>query len=228
MPPKSTAVSPSSEAGFRPEPSIPGGQSFQSVLNQQLARGLTSVQYGNRATAGYNPPSPQRTQTNASISSSAEVLQAAETWFEYAIEPGDTLWDLAIRKFHVDVEDLIRDNDIQDPRRLKPGQKIRVRQAVYSGNQEVVASWYGPGYHGKPMANGQPYNMHASTIAHKDLPLGTIVELQNPATGQKVNAVVADRGPFIAGRDVDLSYGLAQQLSLAARGVGKLVMRVVG
>ena len=69
--------------------------------------------------------------------------------------------------------------------------------------------------------------MYADTIAHKDLPLGTEVELQNPLTNQLVNAVVTDRGPFIAGRDVDLSYGLAKKLSLIEKGVGKLVMRIL-
>jgi rare lipoprotein A len=51
--------------------------------------------------------------------------------------------------------------------------------------------------------------MHANTIAHKELPLGTRVELKNPRTGQTASAVVTDRGPFIEGRDIDLSYGLA-------------------
>ena len=77
------------------------------------------------------------------------------------------------------------------------------------------------------MANGEPFNMHAATIAHKELPLGTKVELKNPQTGQKVLAVVTDRGPYIEGRDVDLSYGLARRLNMVDKGVGKLVMRVL-
>jgi len=70
--------------------------------------------------------------------------------------------------------------------------------------------------------------MNAATIAHKDLPLGTQVELENPHTGESVKAVVADRGPYIRGRDVDLSYGLAKKLSLVEKGVGPLVMKVIG
>ena len=91
-----------------------------------------------------------------------------------------------------------------------------------------MASWYGKDYHGRPMANGEFFNMYANTIAHKELPLGTRVELENPMTGKSVMAVVTDRGPYIEGRDVDLSYGLARMLSLVNKGVGKLKMRVLG
>lgn len=77
------------------------------------------------------------------------------------------------------------------------------------------------------MANGDPFNMYANTIAHRDLPFGTQVELKNPETGNREQAVVTDRGPFVAGRDVDLSFGLAQKLSLVNKGVGKLIMRII-
>ncbi len=147
---------------------------------------------------------------------------------EYTIKPGDTLWALAVKRFHVNVEDLIRDNGITDPRRLMPGQKILIRRPDYPDSQHVVASWYGNGYHGRPMANGDFFNMYANTIAHKDLPLGTRVVLENAQTGQTEEAVVTDRGPYIDGRDVDLSFGLAKKLSLLEKGVGKLTMRVLG
>jgi rare lipoprotein A len=78
------------------------------------------------------------------------------------------------------------------------------------------------------MANGRPFNMYAPTIAHKELPLGTKVELRNPRNGQRVVAVVTDRGPYIEGRDVDLSYGLAKKLDMVEQGVGKLMMRIIG
>jgi rare lipoprotein A len=77
------------------------------------------------------------------------------------------------------------------------------------------------------MANGDRYDMFADTIAHKELPFGTRVELKNPRTGEKTTAVVTDRGPFIEGRDVDLSYGLACRLSLVENGVDTLVMRIL-
>jgi rare lipoprotein A len=77
------------------------------------------------------------------------------------------------------------------------------------------------------MANGAPYNMYADTIAHKDLPLGTKVELNNPRTGQTITAVVTDRGPYVAGRDVDLSYAVAKKLSMVQNGVDTLIMKVL-
>jgi rare lipoprotein A len=147
---------------------------------------------------------------------------------EYTVKRGDTLWALAGKKFRVSMEDLMRDNRIEDPRTLRIGQRLRVRLPSVPREQQVVASWYGEEHHGRIMANGEPFNMHGATIAHKQLPFGTRVELLNAATGQRVTAVVTDRGPFIAGRDVDLSYGLARKLSLVERGVGPLTMRVLG
>ena len=149
-------------------------------------------------------------------------------WKEYTIKPGDTLWALAVEKFRVNVEDIIKDNDIKNPKTIRPGQKIRIRQHDFPESQEVVASWYGKSYHGRIMANGNQFNMYADTIAHKSLPFGTRVILKNPKTGQSVEATVTDRGPYVKGRDVDVSYGLAQKLNLVKQGVGKLMMQVLG
>jgi rare lipoprotein A len=154
---------------------------------------------------------------------------------EYTVKRGDTLWGLA-RIFPGSTADQIaRDNGIADPGRIRPGQKIRVKvpEPVEKMNPEagerleVVASWYGKEYHGRPMANGRTYNMYANTIAHRTLPFGTKVELTNPDTGQIVRAVVTDRGPFIDGRDVDLSYGIAKKLSMVDKGVGKVIMEIL-
>jgi len=77
------------------------------------------------------------------------------------------------------------------------------------------------------MSNGKPFDMNKDTIAHRDLPLGTHVQIENPATGKVVDAMVTDRGPFINGRDIDLSYGLAKKLSVVEKGVSKLLMKVL-
>jgi rare lipoprotein A len=170
----------------------------------------------------------ERVQTPDRSTPDPALPKEDEKWIEYTIKKGDTLWGLAVKRFHVNVEDLIEDNDIEDPRRLMPGQKIRVRLPSYPQKQTVVASWYGKAHHGKLMANGKPFNMHGATVAHRDIPLGTRVILENPVTGQKAKAVVTDRGPYIDGRDLDLSYGLAKKLSLIEQGVGRLIMRVLG
>lgn len=146
---------------------------------------------------------------------------------EYTVQPGDTVWGLAVKQFHVNPQDLIRDNNITNPELLEIGQKLEIRQLGPQPPSEVVASWYGEDYHGRAMANGDIYDMYANTIAHKDLPLGTRVELKNPRTGQTALAVITDRGPYIEGRDIDLSYGLASQLSLVENGVDTLEMEIL-
>jgi rare lipoprotein A len=146
---------------------------------------------------------------------------------EYTVQEGDTLWDLAVNKFHVNISDLAKDNGIDDPDKIQVGQKLTVTKTAPSAPGQVTASWYGKDFQGKPMANGSPFNMYANTIAHKDLPLGTRVQLTNPRTGQSTVAVVTDRGPYVDGRDVDLSYGVAQRLSMVQSGVDTLVMKVL-
>lgn len=150
------------------------------------------------------------------------------TVWRYRVQPGDTLFGLSVRHFHVPVEEIARQNGIRDPDRIHPGQLLEVTRTAFVGPREVVASWYGPGFDGRPMADGSPYDRHAATIAHRTLPLGTRVRLTNPETGVSVEARVADRGPFVAGREVDLSYGLARRLDLVERGVGRLLLQVEG
>ncbi len=156
----------------------------------------------------------------------AETSTAAKS-VEHIIQPGDTLWNLAVNKYHVHLEDIMKENGITDPRSLQIGQKISITLPESTEDTPVVASWYGKDFHGKPMANGEIYDMYAATIAHKEIPLGTEVEIKNTKTGEMVRATVTDRGPYVDGRDVDLSYGLAQRLSLVEQGVGSLVMRIL-
>jgi rare lipoprotein A len=87
-----------------------------------------------------------------------------------------------------------------------------------------VASWYGPGFHGKRTASGEVYNMHAMTAAHKTLPIPSYAKVRNPANGREVILRINDRGPFHAGRIVDLSYTAARKLDLH-RGVGPVELQ---
>ena len=137
--------------------------------------------------------------------SEAQSSRPAGDFTEYTVQPGDTLWGLAVKQFHVNLQDLVHDNGISNPDLIQVGQKLEIRKTEAQPPKEVVASWYGKDYHGRAMANGDPYDMYANTIAHKDLPLGTRVELKNPRTGQTSTAVITDRGPYVKGRDIDLS-----------------------
>lgn len=81
-----------------------------------------------------------------------------------------------------------------------------------------IASWYGRKFHSASTASGEPYDMYAMTAAHKTLPLPSYVRVRNPANGREVIVRVNDRGPFVDGRIIDLSYTAALKLDLL-RGV---------
>jgi len=81
-----------------------------------------------------------------------------------------------------------------------------------------IASWYGRDFHGKHTANGEIYDMHALSAAHKTLPLPTLVRVTNLDNGRTVIVRVNDRGPFVKDRLIDLSYAAAMQLGYARRG----------
>ncbi|MBE0583310.1 MAG: septal ring lytic transglycosylase RlpA family protein [Desulfofustis sp.] len=190
------------------------GKSFQAVLDAQTKRPAPP-----EMTPAESGAVPAHTLPHRTAVAAGERL--------HTVQPGDTIWTLAVKRYHVDPAEIMRINDITDPRRLQPGMQLRIPAAEQEGSQEVVASWYGEYHHGRPMANGEPYDMYGSTIAHKEMPLGTRVELENPRTGQVVRAVVADRGPYVNGRDVDLSFQLARRLSLVEQGIGTVILRVL-
>jgi rare lipoprotein A len=91
-----------------------------------------------------------------------------------------------------------------------------------------VTSWYGPGFRGRPTASGETFRPAGRTAAHKTLPFGTVLVVEDPATGRRVRVVVNDRGPFVAGRDLDLSQGAARRLDLLQRGVAPVRWAEVG
>ena len=93
--------------------------------------------------------------------------------------------------------------------------------------QRVVASWYGPGFHGRLTANGERFDMNELTAAHKTLPFGTRVLVHNPRTGKEVVVRINDRGPFIKGRMIDLSKAAAKALGFKSRGHDAVVLREV-
>ncbi len=82
------------------------------------------------------------------------------------------------------------------------------------------ASWYGHPFHGRTTSNGETYDMHASTAAHKTLPFDTYVSVENPANGKSTVVRINDRGPFVKGRIIDLSYTAASEIGLVEPGVG--------
>ena len=81
--------------------------------------------------------------------------------------------------------------------------------------QAGVASWYGPGFHGRTTANGERFNTHALTAAHRTLPFGTMVRVTNNRNGRSVVVRINDRGPYVGGRVIDLSNASARAIGLS-------------
>lgn len=90
-----------------------------------------------------------------------------------------------------------------------------------------LASWYGPPYHNRVGSNGEVYNMHAMTAAHRTLPLGSIVRVTNLKTGHSALVRITDRGPFIPGRMIDLSLAAAHKLDVYSPGVAQVKVDVM-
>lgn len=88
-------------------------------------------------------------------------------------------------------------------------------------------SWYGPKFHGKMTANGEVYDQMAFTAAHKNLAFGTLLKVTNPKNGRTVIVRINDRGPYVEGRDLDLSKGAAIELGILRRGVARLKIQEV-
>jgi rare lipoprotein A len=87
-----------------------------------------------------------------------------------------------------------------------------------------LASWYGRKFHGRPTASGEPYDMYAMSAAHPTLPIPSYVRVRNPANGREVVLRINDRGPFVDGRIIDLSYTAALKLGVLAA-VAKVEVR---
>ena len=101
------------------------------------------------------------------------------------------------------------DRTAQDPEAsAEPPASTESTGAGYIG----YASWYGPGFHGNTTASGEVYDQYAMTAAHKTLPFGTELRVTNTANGRSVVVRINDRGPFVDGRDLDLSRAAAEAL----------------
>ncbi len=80
--------------------------------------------------------------------------------------------------------------------------------------QQGIASWYGPGFHGRRTASGARYNMHELTAAHRSLPFGSLVRVENPRNGAAIIVQITDRGPFVRRNIIDLSWKAAELLDV--------------
>ncbi|WP_270049328.1 septal ring lytic transglycosylase RlpA family protein [Ignatzschineria rhizosphaerae] len=94
--------------------------------------------------------------------------------------------------------------------------------------EKGMASWYGDKFHGKPTSSGTPYDMHAYTAAHKTLPIPSFVTVTNTDTNKSITVMVNDRGPFVKGRIIDLSYAAAKELDVVQKGTAPVIVEAIG
>jgi rare lipoprotein A len=121
----------------------------------------------------------------------------------------------------------------ESPTPAKPEEDTDLAEPVIPANTKPLeteiglASWYGPPYHNRRGSNGEVYNMHAMTAAHRTFPLGSIVRVTNVMTGHVALVRITDRGPFIPGRVLDLSLAAAKKLDVWQPGVAEVKVELM-
>lgn len=112
--------------------------------------------------------------------------------------------------------------------RPAPAHPVDVSELDTSGAYQIgVASYYGKKFHGRKTANGEVFNMYKLTAAHRVLPLGTEVRVTNLSNGRWVEVKVNDRGPFIEGRVLDLSFAAALELEMVQAGTSEVMIEIL-
>ncbi len=111
-----------------------------------------------------------------------------------------------------------------------------VKDAVFSSNDDDIvevafdrgiASWYGPGFHGRRTANGETYNQEELTAAHKSLPFNTLVRVENIRNGKSVVVRINDRGPYVGNRIIDLSHKAARNIEMVSTGTADVRLTII-
>jgi rare lipoprotein A len=108
---------------------------------------------------------------------------------------------------------------------VKPPAQARHR--VRKKDLQGIASWYGKAYQGRPTASGEIYNMYAMTAAHRTLPFGTEVRVHDLDNGRSVDVRINDRGPFVRGRIIDLSYAAAEAMGMVGPGTARVHLEIL-
>lgn len=107
------------------------------------------------------------------------------------------------------------------------GKTYRVKKSAVNHVERGIASWYGTKFHGRRTSSGEAYDMYQMTAAHKSLPLPTYAEVTNLDNGRKIVVKINDRGPFVDGRIIDLSYTAAIKLGIDKKGTGRVELRTI-
>lgn len=108
------------------------------------------------------------------------------------------------------------------------GKRYHPTYVEVGDTKKGISSWYGPNFHGKQTSNGEVYNMHARTAAHKTWPMDTMVKVNNLQNGKSTIVRINDRGPFVRGRIIDCSYTAGKEIGLDRLGIAKVSIEVLG
>ena len=127
----------------------------------------------------------------------------------------------------------ISGQDVQSKGKYKIGNPYQIKgvwyypKVNYQHTETGIASWYGPGFHGKKTANGEIYNQNALTAAHRTLPMPSLVQVTNLENGRSLRLTVNDRGPFAHGRVLDVSRRAAQLLGFHRQGTARVRVTIL-
>ncbi|MEW6570763.1 MAG: septal ring lytic transglycosylase RlpA family protein [Nitrospirota bacterium] len=102
------------------------------------------------------------------------------------------------------------------------------RYERYPRTEYGIASWYGSDFHGKYTSSGEKFNMYAMTCAHRKYPFGSVLKITNVTNNKSIDCIVNDRGPFVGGRDIDLSYAAARDIGMIGQGTGQVKIEYLG
>lgn len=126
----------------------------------------------------------------------------------------------------------MRDSEAIQRATMRPytvrGKTYRPHPVKVGDTFDGIASWYGPDFHAKATSNGETYNMHAHTAAHKTFPMNTIVKVYNKDNGKTTVVRINDRGPFVEGRIIDLSNVAAHDIAMVGKGIANVRVEIVG
>ncbi len=105
---------------------------------------------------------------------------------------------------------------------VRVASSVRLRLFRHNNSAVGIASFYAEDFHGKQTASGEIFNMRRCSAAHRTLPFNTIVRVTNMSNGRRLIVKINDRGPFVSGRIIDLSYGAAKRLGFVQDGITKV------
>jgi rare lipoprotein A len=154
------------------------------------------------ASAGKAKPASMQSQSSAATAPSKTPIAA----------PVLANTEASVPAANITITELATDATQTSPN-AQPQSAAR-RDSVTGWTESGIASWYGPRFQGKLTANGERFNTHELTAAHKTLPFGTRVRVKSQVNGKEVIVRINDRGPFIPGRIIDLSHAAAQAIGL--------------